>query len=284
MNYHICTISFRHELVSLGELLPFAARRGFAGFELWGPHGRALLRQRPADIPPLIREMRRLGVGVAMISDYVDLNADASRFETVTEKWRELFRLARTFGTAKIRIFAGSGGSLEASAADWATVVGRLRLLAELSSEHGIFTLVETHPQTYADRLDTAALLMEEANHPYLGINLDFLHLWETGTSPLAAWQRLKPWVRHLHLKNVARSGQPSVFAPDNVYSPSGDRTGMVPLSEGAVDYAGLLPTIAADAPGLDASLEWFGPDPFRYLSDEIAELSRLTPAPASRS
>lgn len=42
MRLALCTISFRHHLVSIGELARFARGHGFDGIELWGVHARNL--------------------------------------------------------------------------------------------------------------------------------------------------------------------------------------------------------------------------------------------------
>ncbi|MFB9278145.1 sugar phosphate isomerase/epimerase family protein [Cohnella cellulosilytica] len=282
MKYSICSISFRHELVSLLELVRFAGDSGFAGIELWGVHGLAALRQRPLDIPLLTEEMDRRGIGISMISHYADLNADAAGFPAVEKHWQELIELARAFRTDKIRIFAGNRGSRECGVRDWETVALRLRLLADRAAQHGIRTLIETHPRTYADRLESAIRLIRDADHPGIGINLDFLHLWESGTSPEEAWRSLRPFVLHAHLKNVLRADGGHVFAPENVYAPSGSRSGMVPLAEGAVDYRRVLPLMQAACPDVQASLEWFGRDPFHYLSQELLWLESVRASPGS--
>ncbi|MFF2480910.1 sugar phosphate isomerase/epimerase family protein [Paenibacillus sp. NPDC058071] len=274
MNYHLCTISFRHELVSFRQLLRFACRAGFSGIELWGVHGLALLR-RPAELPELLQEMKESGIRVAMVSDYLNLNAAVEDYAEVERKWEQLIRLAVTFGAGKIRIFAGQGSSEDATLFDWERVAGRLRGLAARAFEVGIHTLIETHPDTYADRLDAAVRLIGDVDYPGLGVNLDFLHLWESGTSPKEAWETLKPYVKHLHLKNVQTAEQLHVFAPGNVYSPSGERSPMVPLASGAVEYLDVLHLLAQAKEPLDASLEWFGNGPFRYLLKEMAWLKR---------
>jgi len=148
-------------------------------------------------------------------------------------------------------------------------------MLTERASADGIYTLIETHPNTYADRLDAVVRLLDEVNHPHLGINLDFLHLWESGTSPLEAWAALKPAARHIHLKNILNPNMLHVFSPDNVYSPSGERSFMVPLASGAVDYSDILGLLAAEQKQRDASLEWFGNKPFQYLVKEMAWLRK---------
>ncbi|MFC5469142.1 sugar phosphate isomerase/epimerase family protein [Cohnella suwonensis] len=272
MRINLCTISFRHELASFNELLDFAQRTGFSGIELWSVHAAAIARSMPLQGARAVRSMRRRGIEIAMISGYVQLLAGTDTAYAETEKeWNRLLSLARLFETDKIRIFAGNKSSKAALESDWTLGTRRLRQLAQTASEHGIRTVIETHPGTLADCLDSALRLIRDVQHPYLSINLDFLHLWEAGDPLPDAFRRLRPWTAHFHCKNIRSRGELSVFEPDNVYSPGGTREGMVPLAEGAVDYREILAHLNGDNGVPSLSLEWFGNDPFRYLSKEIA-------------
>ena len=68
-------------------------------------------------------------------------------------------------------------------------------------------------------------------------INLDFLHIWESGADPIDSFHRLKPWTLHYHFKNISSADYLHVFEPNNVYAAAGSRIGMVPLFEGIVNY-----------------------------------------------
>ncbi|WP_274382349.1 sugar phosphate isomerase/epimerase family protein [Paenibacillus paridis] len=273
MNIHLCSISFRHELVSFPELLDFAALNGFAGIELWGAHAAAMARRMPMQAARAVLGMRRRGLKVAMISGYVPLLAEPEELYDASawRQWRDLIALARMFESDKIRIFAGNKSSSQSGEEDWRLAVGRLREMAKLAWKHGIRTVIETHPGTLADNLASTLRLIREVDHPMLGVNLDFLHLWEAGDDIASAYQRLSPWTMHYHCKNVRSRRELGVFSPDNVYAPGGAREGMVPLAEGAVDYEAIFSMLRDKEPLASFSLEWFGSDPYRYLSEEIA-------------
>ena len=69
MRIALCTISFRHHLVSIGELARFARGHGFDGIELWGVHARNL---GPGDHAEWLAAY---GLRVPMLSDYLPLDA-----------------------------------------------------------------------------------------------------------------------------------------------------------------------------------------------------------------
>lgn len=268
---HLCTISFRHHLISLPELANWASAQGFDGIELWGVHARHL-----ADQPELDgRWLQGRSLTVPMISDYLPLEgseADAIRHT------RDLCRLARHWRAPKVRTFAGQQGSAGMSADRRRQITRRLRMLAQCVADEGLSLMLETHPGTLADTVDSTLTLLAEADHPALGVNFDVLHVWESGADPCAALDQLAPWVQHCHFKNIGHYRQLGVFAPANVYSPAGCREGMVPVLDGACDYRPLLSALAnrqrrSGSEPLDISLEWFGPDSYNVLAGDLRRL-----------
>ncbi|RYZ03053.1 MAG: sugar phosphate isomerase/epimerase [Myxococcales bacterium] len=275
MNLAICTISFRHHLISIEQVARWAQAHRFQGIELWGAHARNLA----ADQEYGAEWLRGYGLAVVMLSDYLPLEAPP---DELWGKLEQLSNLARRWGTRKLRTFAGRLGSAETSAADRAGIVARLRGACQRLSDCGQLLLVETHPSTLADTAESTLRLLAEVDHAALRINFDVLHVWEGGDEPSRALSQLRPHVSHLHLKNVSHRERLEVFAPANVYSAAGSRAGMVPLFEGAFDYRAFLAELAGDA-RWDASLEWFGDDVKGTLSRDRRAIEQLASAPAAR-
>lgn len=273
MNLAICTISFRHHLISIEEVARWAQAHRFQGIELWGAHARNLA----GDEAYGAEWLRDYGLAVLMLSDYLPLDAPADELWT---KLEQLSALARRWGTRKLRTFAGRLGSAETSAAARARVIDRLRGVCQRLADRGQLLLVETHPSTLADTTASTLRLLAEVDHPALRINFDVLHIWEGGDEPSSALARLRPHVSHLHLKNVSERERLDVFAPANVYSAAGSRVGMVPLFEGAFDYRAFLADLAGDS-RWDASLEWFGDDVKGTLSRDRRAIEQLAGAGA---
>ncbi|MEK0316183.1 sugar phosphate isomerase/epimerase family protein [Cohnella sp. 56] len=270
MNMYLCSISFRHELVSFGELIDYAAAAGFDGIELWGVHGRALLRSRPQELPRMLDDMNARGLGISMVSDYADLLAPDDRLPELLQRWEELLDMAQAFRTRHIRLFAGSRPSVAADERDWSRCAERLRELARIAAEQGVSIVIETHPDTLADTLQSTLRLLRDTNHSHVRINLDFLHLWESGTAPLEAYRALSEWTVNFHVKNVASPDHVELFAPVNVFSPSGRRTGMTGLSSGAIDYSAVFDRLCRDGVQHPVAIEWFGEQPYQHLRSEL--------------
>ena len=269
MNISLCTISFRHHLLSLSDIAEFADRSGFDSIELWAPHARGLADQLDKNAEWL----GDYGLTVPMISDYLTLDGDV---QTLKERAEALCMLARRWKAKKIRTFAGNRASAETSPEERETMVKRLREIAVVAESHGIRLLLETHPHTLTDNGASTIRLLEEVAHAAIGINFDVLHVWEAGDDPISFHRQIREYVCHYHFKNITERKYLSVFSPVNVYAAAGARTGMCPLFSGAIDY----PQVVKGIPELmcgEASLEWFGDHPLQVLEDDLAMLRRIT-------
>lgn len=97
------------------------------------------------------------------------------------------------------------------------------------------------------------------------------LHTWESGANINRAFTELRPFIEHLHLKNVQNRSDLDVFLPERVFQASASRKGMTSLFHGAIDYDAFLSD--HDLTGLNASLEWFGAHPFEVLQEDNRKL-----------
>ncbi|MDP5291801.1 sugar phosphate isomerase/epimerase [Oceanimonas sp. CHS3-5] len=260
MKIALCTISFRHQLVSLAELAIWAQANQFQGIELWGAHARNLAGQPHYDGDWLAG----FGLEVPMLSDYLPTEGP---HEEIRQQTLSLCALARHWGAKRIRTFAGRCGSHDTTPEQRAAIAACLREQSMMAADHGLELLVETHPGTLADCGASTLRLLDEVNHSAFKLNFDTLHVWEGGDEPLALLRQLRPHVGYFHLKNVYCRDQLSVFNPANVYAAAGDREGMVPLFEGELDYRTFLAALLDEnEPNISASLEWFGNNAYEVL------------------
>ncbi|MDM5427373.1 sugar phosphate isomerase/epimerase family protein [Bacillus mycoides] len=271
MKYSLCTISFRHQLISFTDIVQFAYENGFEGIELWGTHAQNLYMQERETTEREIDYLKDKNLEVTMISDYLDISLLAD-FQKTMEKCEQLVTLANWFNTNKIRTFAGQKGSEDFSEQERKEYVERIRMICDLFAPHNMYILLETHPNTLTDTLPSTLKLLEEVNHPYLKINLDFLHIWESGADPVDSFHRLKPWIQHYHFKNISSAEYLHVFEPNNVYAAAGSRIGMVSLFEGIVNYDEIIREVR-DTDHF-ASLEWFGHNAKDILKEEMKALT----------
>lgn len=252
----ICTITFRHQLISIEQLAQWSKKNHFQGIELWGAHAKNLATQ-----PEYNRGwLAGYGLKTTMLSDYLALQASETELRRQVE---QLCHLAKHWGAKKIRTFAGTLASHNTSKQDFTQLSNTLRRVCHWLAQHDLTLIIETHPNTYADTVSSTKQLLQEVACYNLKINFDVLHVWESKTEIIPALEALKHHIDHLHLKNVSSSDFLNVFSPANVYSASGSREGIVPLFEGVVNYQAFLNYLNQHPDEhirhVEASLEWFG-------------------------
>lgn len=261
MDISLCTISFRHHLIGLQQIAEWASQTGFQGIEIWGAHARNL----PPEYGQDAEWLAQYGLGVPMISDYLPLE----RPELMAGKTDDVLRHAARWQTRNIRTFAGKTGSATTGRDQRDRITAALREACRQVHERGCRLLIETHPGTLADTLASTCQLIEQVDHPALGINFDALHVWEGGDDPVSARRILGPKIGNYHFKNIAHRSLLPVFAPANIYDAAGSREGIVPLLDGEMIYPPLIAAMA-DTPSCNASLEWFGGDVFNALAADL--------------
>lgn len=264
MDISLCTITFRHHLIGLEQIADWARGAGFQGIEIWGAHARNLSEDDGQDADWLAQ----YGLHVPMISDYLPLD----RPDMMVKKIDAALHHAARWKTSKIRTFAGNTDSAATDRDQRNRITGALREACRKVADHGCRLLIETHPGTLADTLASTSQLIEQVDHPALGINFDALHVWEGGDDPVVAQHILEPWIGNYHFKNIAHRTLLPVFAPANIYDAAGSREGIVPLFKGEMAYHPLIATMAS-SPNCGISLEWFGGDVFNTLETDLGAM-----------
>lgn len=131
MKYSLCTISFRHQLISFTDIVQFAYENDFEGIELWGTHAQNLYMQERETTEREIDYLKHKNLEVTMISDYLDISLLAD-FQKTMGKCEQLVTLANWFNTNKIRTFAGQKGSEDFSEQERKEYVKRIRMICDL--------------------------------------------------------------------------------------------------------------------------------------------------------
>lgn len=274
MKFSLCTISFRHQLISFQEISSFARKHRFDGIEMWGVHGERLYEHARHATELELTSLRKEHIHISMLSDYLNID-DESEFRNTVERCDRLIQLAEWFGSPRIRTFAGQKSSREISKAERERYIERLVILCERCSKSGIQLVVEIHPGTLADSLSSTVELLQEVGRDKLRFNFDVMHVWEFGGNIMEHYETLKPWVDYFHLKNVASASDVGLFEPSNVYAASGQRHGMSMLRDGIIDYGEVIKRIGHR--DCYAALEWFGPEPLTVLEQEITWLHGMS-------
>lgn len=274
MRFSLCTISFRHQLISFQEISSFARKHRFDGIEMWGIHGEHLYEHARHATELELSALRREHIHISMLSDYLNID-DESEFRNTVERCNRLIELAEWFGSPRIRTFAGQKSSMAISKAERERYIERLLILYDRCSKSGVQLIVEIHPGTLADSLSSILQLLNEVGRDKLRLNFDVMHVWEFGGNIMEHYETLETWVDYFHFKNVTSASGVGLFEPNNVYAASGKRKGMSILHDGIIDYREVLKRIVNR--DCYAALEWFGPAPLTVLEQEITWLQQMS-------
>ncbi|WP_214893617.1 TIM barrel protein [Exiguobacterium sp. H66] len=263
MKIALCTISYRHHLRSFDDLLSYALAEQFDALDVWGVHAKHLQDDE-------ILRLRDHPIEVSMLSHYLSFDAPLS---VLLEQTKALSRIGQRIGTRRIRIFAGNKSSQQLTEPERVRLVYQLQGVCKVLDQSKQLLLIEIHPNTAADTIESTERLVREVNHPACRLNFDVLHVVESGADPVTAYRRLEPVIEHLHLKSIARTDQFEVFNPANVYAAGGTRDGMVPLFDGIIDYERFFEELKQALTLKTASLEWFGDSPDEQLKTDCRKV-----------
>ena len=126
---------------------------------------------------------------------------------------RDAVAAAKRFGTRRLNALAGIPKGVAREAAR-KTAVANLRAAVPLVENIGATLLVEAinsidMPGYFADTVERAAALVEEAGSPSVRLQLDQYHAGMMGADPIAALRRYTPLVAHVQIADVPGRNQP---------------------------------------------------------------------------
>lgn len=210
--------------------LQFFADLGLEGVEIrCAANGHLDLETAP---PSLLKEVRsaavEAGVALVCLTPYLrDFSTPEATAQTLAG-YRQACRAAQAMGCPLLRAI---GGLLPASSSDlaeiWRATAEGLREAARLAADHGVRLVLENHSGTLTQTAHDTCAMVDEVDHPALGILLD--HYWVVAAGeeePLAAVRRQAPRVWHCHCKNLVWvEGRPQASF----------------LDEGVIDWAAVL-------------------------------------------
>lgn len=195
-----CTIAMREE--PLESQLPKIAAAGYDGAEIWFHQvdGRS-----DEELDVLRDQARKLRLDIEVVSPDWRLTRTPELLEETQQTVGRAIRAARRLGAPKIRALTDTGpngiSSDRATPEQWRRVVAALREICEGAPD--LRFVVETRPFTLADTPESTERLVREAALPNLRVTYQ-----PSARFDLGAWRRLRPWIEHVHLTNIAADGR----------------------------------------------------------------------------
>jgi sugar phosphate isomerase/epimerase len=197
--------------------------------------------------------IRQRGMAIAAMHDWYPFFSavgadDQARMQA---RFAENIRRTAATGCGKLIWYTGDSPAHTGREAV-AELRRRLEPLLELAARERVSLLLENEFSSggvdLASSLDLLQELMQSADHPFLGVNLDPGNICTAGEEPFpAGYERLRPWIRHVHLKDV-HVYDPRRHAPDLRLERGHRRiTAPCPAGTGAVNLRGLLAALQRD-------------------------------------
>ncbi len=146
--------------------------------------------------------LRSRGMGLSAVGSPVGKYPITEPFEPHLEKYRRALDLADFYGTPNIRVFSYYMPAGEDPAQYRDEVLKRMAAKAELARERGIRLMLENEKGIYADTAERVADVLESVGSDALAHAFDPANYVEIGQSIDAAWDRLRPFVKHFHVKD----------------------------------------------------------------------------------
>jgi sugar phosphate isomerase/epimerase len=117
-----------------------------------------------------------------------------------------------------------------------------LAKLAPIARDHGVHINLETHEEITSFEV---VRLVEAVGPDAIGIVFDTSNLLQRGEHPVRTARRVAPYVRQSHLKDAALG-----------FTPGGVAYQERPVGQGVIDFAVILPILAAANPALHLTIE----------------------------
>lgn len=134
-------------------------------------------------------------------------------FEKEEERFRLACKRAKQFETKAIRLFSFYIPAGDDPAKHRDEVIRRMKALAEHAKTEGLNLLHENEAGLFGSAPDRCADLFASVNAPNLMAIFDFANFVSVGEDPLAAWPKVKKWVKEFHVKDYSTAAQQTVPA-----------------------------------------------------------------------
>ena len=180
-----------------------------------------------AKIADMKRELANSGIGLSQfVHTPHDLSSgDKAKREAAIADWKKAVEIGAALGSPIINMVSSHAFAMNdaveiprittkplvqkyatrnvSRGVDWAQnykdYVDAVRACAEACGKAGVKMSIEPHPHRYLANTDGALRLLEQVNHPAMGINFDPSHTFPMGDFPNVTVYRLGKHIIHIH-------------------------------------------------------------------------------------
>lgn len=194
------------------QITSFAVQHGYKGLEIRGLQRQMDLTQCPEFSTEEARKkttalMKQKGLAFVGLGSSANLHhpEGAEREKNLAEA-RRFIDLAGQIGCPYVRVFPNNFPKDTDKRATMDLISKGLQELGDFAEKSNVIVLLETHGDVV--RIEDLATIMQAAEHPHMGLVWDVANMWTvTKESPADAYQKLKKYIRHTHIKDARLVG-----------------------------------------------------------------------------
>ncbi len=192
----------------LDQILSFAVQHGYKGIEFRGLKRQLDLLKCPefssaANITATLQKIKSGGLQVVNLGSSATLHfAEGAERQKNLDEGKRFIDLSQQLQCPFIRVFPNNFPKDQDKNATIYLIVKGLLELAEHAKGTDVSVLVESHGDLV--KIEDLLTVMQAAAHPQVGMIWDITNMWTvTNESPLLAYQQLKKYIRHTHIKDA---------------------------------------------------------------------------------
>lgn len=196
---------------SFDEILSFASKHGFGGLEFRGLKREIDLTKcpefSPANIKASLQKLKKHNLRIINLGASTALHhTDKAVREKNIDEAKRYIDLAGQLNSPYVRVFPNNLPKDDTRAEVINLIIEGLKQLGDYAKNSPVTVLMETH----GDVVYTADLqkIMESVNHPKVALIWDISNMWTiTKEPPAEVYSKLKPYIRHTHIKDATLDG-----------------------------------------------------------------------------
>ncbi|CAM3086474.1 sugar phosphate isomerase/epimerase family protein [Rariglobus hedericola] len=258
-------MSFSSTQLNLTDTLALAKRLGYDAIEPrpgWDHRHGIELSTTPSERAAIRRQITDSGIAVACLAPGLRFANPATASQQLAEA-SAYIDLAADIGAPLLRVFGGElGAGIDRDTAI-VNVADALRSLVPQARARGVKICMETHDAW--TNPDHVAAVLERVNDPHVRAVWDVMHpLRASGWSIRDAFDRLRPWIEHVHIHDGTFEKSKLEFAP---------------IGRGLYDIPAVFACLAEMNYTGYLSGEWINCDDTIDLATELAAMKSLESA-----
>jgi sugar phosphate isomerase/epimerase len=189
-------------------ILKYASTSGYEGVEIRCIQDKLDLPNLPIFNSPeaialSLRKAKDLGIKIVDLGSSTALHTmDPVKRKTQMDDARKFIDLAAKLECPFIRVYPNEFPKGQDRNKTIDLIIGGLKELGEYCQGSKVTVLMETHGQVVS--MDLLHQIMSQADHPHVGLIWDVFNMWSiTKESPTAVYQKLRPYIKHTHIKDA---------------------------------------------------------------------------------